>query len=76
MGYIKDQEALKKFGNNLKRIRHKKGLSQRALGNKAGIEDSQIRRIEKAKINTSLSTIVAIAKALEVEPKDLMDFEE
>ncbi|WP_310277898.1 helix-turn-helix transcriptional regulator [Flavobacterium piscis] len=35
---------------------------------------SQIGRIERAEINTTVRTLVKIANALDVEPKELLDF--
>lgn len=57
---------LEKFGNNIKKIRSSKNLSQEMLANDANIPINQIGRIERAEIATSLSTIFKIAKALEV----------
>jgi len=42
-----------------------------ALANLAEIELSQIYRIETGKINPKLTTIMLVAKALEISPKDL-----
>ena len=39
------------------------------------VEYSQISRIELGKINTSIGTLYEIADALEVNLKDLFDFE-
>ena len=61
----------KTIAANLKKMRVEKGISQRVL---ADISDSQIVRIETAKNNPTICTIKIIAQALEVEPKDLLDF--
>jgi transcriptional regulator with XRE-family HTH domain len=66
-----DSEELKNFGNNLRRIRKEKDLSMEALANLAEIELSQIFRIETGKINPKLTTILTIAKALDINPKEL-----
>ncbi|HMU97364.1 MAG TPA: helix-turn-helix transcriptional regulator [Chitinophagales bacterium] len=71
---IKDKEIMLKFGATLKSIRKSKNLSQQALANNAEIELSQVYRIEKGKINPTLSTISNLAKALEIDIKDLFDF--
>jgi transcriptional regulator with XRE-family HTH domain len=69
--YLRDEEGIKKFGNRVKEIRFSKNISQEALAYAAELEYSQISRIERGLINTSLSHILAIAKALEVEPAEL-----
>jgi transcriptional regulator with XRE-family HTH domain len=66
-----DSEELKNFGNNLRRIRKEKDLSMEALANLAEIELSQIFRIETGRINPKLITILTIAKALGISPKEL-----
>ncbi len=63
------------FGNLVKNIRIERNLSQEMLANDANIPINQIGRIERAEINTSIITIVKIAKALQINIKDLFDFE-
>ena len=45
------------------------------LAHLCNIEYSQISRIELGQINTTLSTIKILANALEIHPKELLDFE-
>lgn len=66
-----EQELIKAFGLNLRRLRMEKELSMEKLANLAEIELSQIHRIETGKINPKLTTILIIAKALQIHPKDL-----
>ncbi len=72
--HIKDRELMLKFGATLRSIRKSKNLSQQALANDAEIELSQVYRIEKGKVNPTLSTISNLAKALEIDIKDLFEF--
>jgi transcriptional regulator with XRE-family HTH domain len=69
-----EQIFIKKFGEKLREIRINKKLSQEMLANDANIPINQIGRIERAEISTSLSTIFKIAKALDMEPKELLNF--
>jgi len=50
-------------GNQLRKIRNEKMLSQEMLANDANIPINQIGRIERAEIGTSLNTIYKIAKS-------------
>ncbi len=52
-----------------------KGLTQEALAFKSEIARSQVIRFEKGERSPTLSTILALAEGLEVEPKKLLDFE-
>ena len=65
-----------KFGRNLRIIRKERDLSQEDLANDADIPINQIGRIERAEISTSLSTMRAISKALEIHITDLFSFDE
>lgn len=68
------QELQERFGIHLKRIREEKGLSLRSLASNCDLDDSQISKIENGKKNIQLSTVFELAKGLNVEPKELLDF--
>ncbi|GAA4890280.1 hypothetical protein GCM10023311_13090 [Flaviramulus aquimarinus] len=63
------------FGINLKKVRKSRGFTQAELANDIGIEISQISRIERGIINTSVSTIYEISQALKIEISDLFNFD-
>jgi transcriptional regulator with XRE-family HTH domain len=71
MHKIRNKEVMANFGRNVRRIRLEKGFTQEELAESAGISQVQIARIESGKINTSISTVVAIAKALGVGEGEL-----
>ncbi len=66
-------DGIKAFGANLRKVREEKNMSMQTLANAAEIELSQIHRIETGKINPKLTTILVIAKALDVSPKELFN---
>jgi len=73
---VKDKAFNILFGDNLRKIRKRKKLSQENLAYDANIPISQVGRIERGEINTTISTIFALSKALELKhPKELFDFE-
>lgn len=74
MNNIRNTGFINAFGNNLRLLRKTKGLSMEKLAQEAGVEYSQISDIELGKINTTISTVYLLAKALEIPPKDLFDF--
>jgi transcriptional regulator with XRE-family HTH domain len=55
-------------------VRGNKGLSLRELSTKCELDSSQISKIENGTWDVQLSTIFELAKGLDVEPKDLLDF--
>ncbi len=72
----KNNDKYKKlFGVTLKRIRESKGLSQIDLASLCYMEKSSISRLENGRTNATLTTIIALSSALEINPKDFFDFE-
>lgn len=72
--YRRDQKYINAFGENLRSIRKEKKISQESLAYEADLPLSQIGRIERGTINTSITIIYEIAKALKIHPKELFDF--
>ena len=73
-GYLKDVEFLIKLGKHIRKIRKSKGFTQEKLALEIDVDISQISRIERGILNTSVSTMKAISRALDVNVKDLFDF--
>jgi transcriptional regulator with XRE-family HTH domain len=70
--YFKDQNLLNEIGEKIREIRLSKNISQESLANEVEIDYSQINRMELGKVNFSISYLYRIAKALEVDPKELL----
>ncbi len=62
------------FGKNLRKLRKERNLSQENLANDADIPISQVGRIERGEINTTITTLLSISKALNISIGDLFDF--
>lgn len=73
MPQLRDISAIAILASNVRKYRIAKNLSQEALANIAGIEYSQVSRIERGLLNTSISVVFALAKALEIEPSKLLE---
>ncbi len=65
----------KNFGNNLKRLRESKNLTQEELAELIGVEYQTISRIETGLYFTSYENLQKIAQALNVTIADLFDFQ-
>lgn len=67
-------DILKEFGKNLQAERNRAGLSQEQLAEKIGVSYGQVvGTIERGETNTSLSVIVAIMEALDLDFEKLFD---
>ncbi len=72
---IPAKDILKTFGENLKKIRTQKGLSQRQLSAMCNVDNADISRMENGEINVTLNTISQLAEALEVPYIKLLKLE-
>jgi len=59
------------IGSNIKAIRKRKGITQKALAEKTGLAVRTIQDFEYNKINPKLETLLKIADALQVQPDEL-----
>lgn len=76
MVYLKEPVILVAVGDKIRELRKQKQMSQEDLALKAGIAISQVGRIERGLLNPSISTLFVISMALEIEPKQLFDFDQ
>ena len=70
--YYKDDEVLKSIGAKIREFRVNKEISQETLANECEIDYSQVNRMELGKVNFSISNLFRIARALNVDPKELL----
>lgn len=60
------------MGRNLLAHRERAGLSQRQLAERIGMSHSYISRLEDDQHSPSVDTLCRLARALEVDPRDLL----
>ena len=70
--YYKDEDALTKVGLKIREARLSKQISIERLANDCEVDTSQIGRMELGKVNFSISYLFRIAKALQIDPKELL----
>ena len=70
---VKNHQIIKAFGQRLREVRISQSISQEQLANDADIPISQVGRIERGEVNTTISTIFALATALEVNVEELLN---
>ena len=66
-------QGMRTFGENLKSERKLSGLTQQELADKIGIKQQQLSQWECNKFEPTVSSIVELAKALDVSFDDLFD---
>jgi transcriptional regulator with XRE-family HTH domain len=71
---IRNNKYLMAFGDNLRKLREARYLSQEELYDLAGLSKNQVGNIERGEVNTTISTAYALAKALDIPISDLFAF--
>jgi len=74
VNYKYSEEYCKAFGVHLRKLREKKGIGMRQFALIAEMEYSQLSKIERGVTNPTISTVLALAAALELPHSDLFDF--
>ncbi|GAB3724082.1 hypothetical protein GCM10027594_05200 [Hymenobacter agri] len=70
---VKNPNAVKAFGERLRKLRDHRGWSQLELADRASLSKVAVQRIEWNKHEPGLGVLVSLARALEVSVKDLVD---
>jgi transcriptional regulator with XRE-family HTH domain len=65
-------EPQDQFAANLQTHRHNRRLSQEELGAIASMHRTEISLLERSERNPQLDTIVKLARALKIEPAELL----
>jgi transcriptional regulator with XRE-family HTH domain len=66
------QTTVVKIGDNLKRQRIRKALTQEELARQAGLTTASVARIERNETEPRMSTLRKLAKALDLDPAELV----
>lgn len=68
------KKEIQQLGENIRRLRKEKGISQLTLEALTDIDRADISRIENGQIDIHLSRIIKLAEGLEVSTKELFEF--
>lgn len=66
------EDAKRKFGVNIQRLRKQSGLSQDQLGHDSGITGTEVKEIEAGRGDTTLFTIIRLANRLDTTVEELL----
>lgn len=65
------QVARKQLAQRVRELRSQRGFTQEALAQRAGLAVRHLQKLESSSLNVTLDTLSRVAKALDVEVKDL-----
>lgn len=66
------KEILRRLGERVRGLRRAKGLTQEALARSLGLSVAYVSLIERGGRNPPVTTVVAIAHALGVRPREML----
>ena len=66
MNNLRDEKILIKLGNHIRTLRKEKNMTMMELAYAADIEYKQVCRLEKGETNATITTLLAVAKGLEI----------
>jgi transcriptional regulator with XRE-family HTH domain len=67
------RETLRRLGQNVRARRLERGLTQEKLAHELAISVAYVSLIERGGRNPPFTTVIAIARALGVSPRELVD---
>jgi transcriptional regulator with XRE-family HTH domain len=71
---INHREASKRMGRNLKKLRHKKGLTQMEIALDTNLSEAYISRIETGKARITFNLLGQLCKGLKIHSSELIEF--
>ncbi|MDN3548933.1 helix-turn-helix domain-containing protein [Mucilaginibacter aquaedulcis] len=69
----KNKVLLKKLGTRIYKIRLEKGLSQDEVSYRCDVDRAKISKLETGNANCNVTTLVELAKGLNVDVRELLD---
>ena len=73
---LKMNDELAKLTKKIAQLRNQKGITQEKLAEMVEYSTNHISKLESCRTNPSFDLLVKISKALNIELKELFDFEE
>jgi transcriptional regulator with XRE-family HTH domain len=70
---LQSQEIAVRFGENVRRVRKQAGMSQAEVARIASLHRTEVGLIERGQRVVRVDTLIRIAGALKVEPRELLD---
>lgn len=73
---VRNERVIKAFGERVRQLRKEKGYTMEGLAELAGIDARQLSNIELGQVNTTISSIHVLSKALNISMSELIKIEE
>ncbi|WP_431125472.1 helix-turn-helix domain-containing protein [Flagellimonas flava] len=71
-----EKEFLKTLGKRIRQIRKSQNLTQQDLGFQAQVHDNLVGRVERGEMGTNILNLYKLAKVLNVDLNEFLEFNE
>jgi transcriptional regulator with XRE-family HTH domain len=71
-GALDDLARMGDLGTNLREARRRLSLTQEDVADRSGVHATEVSRIEAGKRDPRVSTVIRLARAVELEPAELL----
>lgn len=69
----RNESPVRRFGRRLRFMRERQQLTIEELAARSDIDPRQLARIEAGDVNILFTTILALARGLDISPEELLD---
>jgi transcriptional regulator with XRE-family HTH domain len=73
MPSVGSEDVARRFGDNLRRVRRREGLSQEQLAVRASLHRTEVGKLENTERVPRIDTLVQLSGAMAVPPGELLD---
>jgi transcriptional regulator with XRE-family HTH domain len=73
MPSVRSEDVARRFGDNLRRVRRREGLSQEQLAVRASLHRTEVGKLEGGERTCRIDTAIRLGGAMAVHPGELLD---
>jgi transcriptional regulator with XRE-family HTH domain len=73
MPSVGSKDVARRFGDNLRRVRRREGLSQEQLAVRASLHRTEVGKLEGGERTCRIDTLLRLAGAMAVPPEELIE---
>lgn len=73
MPRVRSEDVAVRFGDNLRRVRRREGLSQEQLAVRASLHRTEVGKLEGGERTCRIDTLLRLAGAMAARPEELLD---
>ena len=68
-----DTRKILRFGEKIREVRERKGLTLKAVASQAGVSESLVSQIERGRVYPAIDTLLCLARVLDIRLQYLFE---